>query len=306
MHDIRAIRENPAAFDAALARRGESALSSQVLELDEARRAKILAAETAQADQNKVAKAIGAAKAKGDEAEFERLRAEVADKKAEVATMQAEAKELDAKLTDMLARIPNSPAEDVPEGADEDDNVEVKRWGDVPAFDFEPKEHFEIAGVAKAMDFETAAKISGARFVVLKGAVARIHRALAQFMVDTHVDENGLTEVNSPVLVRDEAMYGTDKLPKFGDDSYQTTNGWWLVPTSEVPLTYSVAGDVIDESTLPIRIRCASGRKPGPLAKTPPACCASTSSRRSRWCRSYIPRRRMTSKSACWAAPKAS
>ena len=253
MHDIRAIRENPAAFDAALARRGESALSSQVLELDEARRAKILAAETAQADQNKAAKAIGAAKAKGDEAEFERLRAEVANKKAEVATMQAEAKELDAKLTDMLARIPNSPAEDVPEGADEDDNVEVKRWGDVPAFDFEPKEHFEIAGVAKAMDFETAAKISGSRFVVLKGAVARIHRALAQFMVDTHVDENGLTEVNSPVLVRDEAMYGTDKLPKFGDDSYQTTNGWWLVPTSEVPLTYSVAGDVIDESTLPIR-----------------------------------------------------
>ncbi len=253
MHDIRAIRENPAAFDAALARRGESALSSQVLELDEARRAKILAAETAQADQNKAAKAIGAAKAKGDEAEFERLRAEVADKKTEVATMQAEAKELDAKLTDMLARIPNSPAEDVPEGADEDDNVEVKRWGDVPAFDFEPKEHFEIAGVAKAMDFETAAKISGSRFVVLKGAVARIHRALAQFMVDTHVDENGLTEVNSPVLVRDEAMYGTDKLPKFGDDSYQTTNGWWLVPTSEVPLTYSVAGDVIDESTLPIR-----------------------------------------------------
>ena len=253
MHDIRAIRENPAAFDAALARRGDSALSSQVLELDEARRAKILAAETAQADQNKAAKAIGAAKAKGDEAEFERLRAEVADKKAEVAAMQAEAKELDAKLTDMLARIPNSPAEDVPDGADEDDNVEVKRWGDVPAFDFDPKEHFEIAGVAKAMDFETAAKISGSRFVVLKGAVARIHRALAQFMVDTHVDENGLTEVNSPVLVRDEAMYGTDKLPKFGDDSYQTTNGWWLVPTSEVPLTYSVAGDVIDEAALPIR-----------------------------------------------------
>ena len=253
MHDIRAIRENPAAFDAALARRGDSALSSQVLELDEARRAKILAAETAQADQNKAAKAIGAAKAKGDEAEFERLRAEVADKKAEVAAMQAEAKELDAKLTDMLARIPNSPAEDVPDGADEDDNVEVKRWGDVPAFDFDPKEHFEIAGVAKAMDFETAAKISGSRFVVLKSAVARIHRALAQFMVDTHVDENGLTEVNSPVLVRDEAMYGTDKLPKFGEDSYQTTNGWWLVPTSEVPLTYSVAGDVIDEAALPIR-----------------------------------------------------
>ncbi len=254
MHDIRAIRENPAAFDAALARRGESALSSEILALDEARRAKILAAETAQAEQNKAAKEIGAAKAKGDEAEFERLRAAVAEKKAEVAAMQAEAKDLDAQLTDKLARIPNSPAEDVPEGADESGNVEVRRWGDLPQFAFNPKEHYEIAGVARAMDFETAAKISGARFVVLKGAVARIHRALAQFMIDTHVDENGLTEVNSPVLVRDEAMYGTDKLPKFGEDSYQTTNGWWLVPTSEVPLTYTVAEEVLEESALPIRM----------------------------------------------------
>ena len=254
MHDIRAIRENPAAFDAALARRGESALSSDVLALDEARRAKIQAAEEAQAEQNKAAKAIGAAKAKGDNEEFERLRAAVAEKKAEVAAMQTEAKELDAKLTDMLARIPNNPAEDVPEGADEDDNVEVNKWGTLPEFTFAPKEHFEIAGVAAAMDFETAAKISGSRFVVLKGAVARIHRALAQFMIDTHVDENDLMEVNSPVLVRDEAMYGTDKLPKFGDDSYQTTNGWWLVPTSEVPLTYSVAGDTLDEAALPIRM----------------------------------------------------
>ncbi|AUR36033.1 seryl-tRNA synthetase SerS [Phaeobacter piscinae] len=254
MHDIRAIRENPAAFDAALARRGDAAMSSDILALDESRRAKIQAAETAQADQNKAAKAIGAAKAKGDDAEFERLRAEVAGKKAEVAALQAEAKELDAKLTDVLARIPNLPAEDVPAGADEDDNVEVSKWGALPNFAFDPKEHFEIKGVAAAMDFETAAKISGARFVLLKGAVARIHRALAQFMVDTHVDENGLTEVNSPVLVRDEAMYGTDKLPKFGDDSYQTTNGWWLVPTSEVPLTYSVAGDTLDEAALPIRM----------------------------------------------------
>ncbi|AFO91591.1 serine--tRNA ligase [Phaeobacter inhibens] len=254
MHDIRAIRENPAAFDAALARRGDAAMSSDILALDESRRAKIQAAETAQADQNKAAKAIGAAKAKGEDAEFERLRAEVAGKKAEVAALQTEAKELDAKLTDVLARIPNLPAEDVPAGADEDDNVEVSKWGALPNFAFDPKEHFEIKGVAAAMDFETAAKISGARFVLLKGAVARIHRALAQFMVDTHVDENGLTEVNSPVLVRDEAMYGTDKLPKFGDDSYQTTNGWWLVPTSEVPLTYSVAGDTLDEAALPIRM----------------------------------------------------
>ncbi|MDU9003596.1 serine--tRNA ligase [Sedimentitalea todarodis] len=254
MHDIRAIRENPDALDAALARRGDAPEAAVLLSLDEARRAKILAAETAQAEQNKASKLVGAAKAKGDEAEFERLRALVSEKKAEVAAMQAEARELDAQLTDKLARIGNLPADDVPDGADENDNVEVNRWGTPPSLDFTPKEHFEIAGVAALMDFELAAKISGSRFVVLKGAVARIHRALAQFMVDTHVDENGLTEVNSPVLVRDEAMYGTDKLPKFGEDSYQTTNGWWLVPTSEVPLTYSVAGEILEASALPIRM----------------------------------------------------
>ncbi|WP_050929969.1 serine--tRNA ligase [Aestuariivita boseongensis] len=254
MHDIRAIRENPAAFDAALVRRGDAPMSSELLAVDEARRAKILAAETAQAEQNKASKEVGAAKGRGDEAEFERLRALVAEKKAEIADMQAQAKELDAKLTDMLARIANLPAEDVPDGADEADNVEVNRWGEPAKFSFDPKEHFEIAGVAASMDFEMAAKMSGARFVVLKGAVARIHRALAQFMVDTHVEENGLTEMQTPVLVRDEAMYGTDKLPKFGEDSYQTTNGWWLVPTSEVSLTYSVAGDILEAAALPIRL----------------------------------------------------
>lgn len=254
MHDIRAIRDNPEAFDAALARRGETAMSEAVLSLDAARRAKIAAAETAKAEQNKASKEVGAAKAKGDEAEFERLRALVSDKKAEVAAMNTEAQELDAQLIDMLARIPNSPADDVPQGADEDDNVEVKVWGDKPSFDFTPVEHYEIASVKPGMDFETASKTSGARFVMLKGGVARIHRALAQFMIDTHVDENGLTEVNTPVLVRDEAMYGTDKLPKFGEDSYQTTNGWWLVPTSEVPLTYSVGGDTLEQSALPIRL----------------------------------------------------
>ena len=254
MHDIRAIRDNPEAFDAALARRGEAAMSEAVLSLDAARRAKIAAAETAKAEQNKASKEVGAAKAKGDEAEFERLRALVSDKKAEVAAMNTEAQELDAQLTDMLARVPNSPADDVPQGADEGDNVEVKVWGDKPSFDFTPVEHYEIPSVKPGMDFETASKTSGARFVMLKGGVARIHRALAQFMIDTHVDENGLTEVNTPVLVRDEAMYGTDKLPKFGEDSYQTTNGWWLVPTSEVPLTYSEVGTSLEQSVLPIRL----------------------------------------------------
>lgn len=253
MHDIRAIRDNPAALDAALARRGDAPVSAAVLELDAARRGKISAAEAAQAEQNAASKLVGAAKAKGDEAEFERLRALVGEKKAEVATMQAEAKELDAQLTDMLARIPNTPADDVPDGADEGDNVEVNRWGEIPAFGFAPKEHYDIAGVAASMDFETAAKISGSRFVLLSGAVARIHRALAQFMINTHVDENGLTEVNPPVLVKDDAMYGTDKLPKFGEDSYRTEEGMWLVPTSEVPLTYIVADTVVEESYLPRR-----------------------------------------------------
>ena len=254
MHDIRAIRENPAAFDAALARRGDAPVSSDLLALDEARRAKILAAETAQAEQNKASKEVGAAKGRGDDAEFERLRALIAEKKNEISMMQDEAKALDAQLTDRLAYIPNQPADDVPDGADESDNVEVRRWGTPRAFDFKPVEHFEIPSVAPCADFATAAKTSGSRFVMIRGAVARIHRALAQWMLDTHVDTNGLTEINTPVMVRDEAMYGTDKLPKFGEDSYRTEDGMWLIPTSEVPLTYSVAGDVLDAAVLPIRL----------------------------------------------------
>ncbi|MEI4196954.1 serine--tRNA ligase [Roseovarius sp. E0-M6] len=253
MHDIRAIRDNPDAFDAALARRGADAASSDILALDEARRARIHAAETAQAEQNKASKAVGAAKASGDEAEFERLRALVGQKKAEVAEMQAEAKTLDQKLTDLLMGLPNIPMEDVPDGSDEDDNVEIHRWGTPRDLDFSPVEHYEIAGVKPGMDFETAAKLSGARFVVLSGAVARIHRALAQFMINTHVDENGLTETWTPVLVRPEMMYGTGQLPKFGEDSYQTTNGWWLVPTAEVTLTNIVNGLTVEESYLPRR-----------------------------------------------------
>ncbi|KRS15849.1 serine--tRNA ligase [Roseovarius indicus] len=253
MHDIRAIRENPAAFDAAMARRGVSDASSEILKADEARRARIQAAETAQAEQNRASKEVGAAKAKGDEAEFERLRATVAEKKAEVAAMQAEAKELDGALTDLLMSLPNLPMEDVPDGADEADNVEIHRWGEPKGFDFQPKEHYELEGVKPGMDFETAAKLSGSRFVVLSGGVARIHRALAQFMLDVHTEENGLSETWTPVLVRDEMMYGTGQLPKFGEDSYRTTNGWWLVPTAEVTLTNIVNGLTVEESYLPRR-----------------------------------------------------
>ncbi|MEO1140153.1 MAG: serine--tRNA ligase [Pseudomonadota bacterium] len=253
MHDIRAIRENPEQFDAAMARRGVSDASSDILALDEQRRAKILAAETAQADQNKAAKEVGAAKVKGDDAEFERLRALVAEKKAEVGAMQTEAKALDHKLTDVLMGLPNLAFDDVPDGEDEDDNIELYRRGTPRSFDFTPKEHFEIDGVKPGMDFETAAKLSGSRFVVMSGGVARIHRALAQFMIDTHVEDNGLAETWTPVLVRPDMMYGTGQLPKFGEDSYETTNGWWLVPTAEVTLTNIVNGMVVEESYLPRR-----------------------------------------------------
>ena len=252
MHDIRAIRENPAAFDVALARRGVSDASSDLLRIDGERRAAILAAETAQAEQNKASKEVGAAKGRGDEAEFERLRTLVAQKKAEVADMNARAKELDDALNDALARLPNLPHDDIPDGADEADNVEIHRWG-TPTEIADAKEHYDLPAAA-GMDFETAAKLSGSRFVVLRGAMARLHRALAQFMLDTHVNEHGLTETMTPVLVRDEAMFGTGQLPKFTEDSYQTTNGWWLIPTSEVTLTNTVAGDVLEEADLPIRM----------------------------------------------------
>ena len=254
MHDIRAIRENPAAFDAALARRGLSPMSPAILALDNDRRAKILASETAAAAQNAASKEVGAAKARGDDAEFERLRALVAEKKAEIAKLTEEAAAEDSALRDMLMRIPNLPLDEVPQGADENDNVEIRRWGTPRTFDFAPREHFDIAGVKPGMDFETAAKLSGARFVVLKGAVIRVHRALGQFMLDTHINDHGLSETWTPVLVKEEAMYGTNQLPKFAEDSYQTTNGWWLVPTSEVTLTNTVAGDVLEEAQLPIRM----------------------------------------------------
>jgi seryl-tRNA synthetase len=258
MHDIRAIRENPAAFDAALSRRGQPGKSAEILALDADRRAKIAAAETAQADQNRASKEVGAAKARGDDAEFERLRALVAEKKAEIARLTAEADAQDAALRDMLMRIDNLPLDEVPFGKSEEDNVEVRRWGTPRDFNFTPLEHFEIPGAKPGLDFETAAKLSGSRFVVLKGAVTRVHRALAQFMLDTHIDEHGLQETWTPVLVKEDAMYGTNQLPKFAEDSYQTTNGWWLIPTSEVTLTNTVAGEVLDEAVLPIRMTAHS------------------------------------------------
>ncbi|REC58834.1 serine--tRNA ligase [Rhodosalinus sediminis] len=254
MHDIRFIRDNPEAFDAALTRRpGEAPASAALRALDAARRDAIQRAEAAQAEQNRASREVGKAKAAGDEAEFARLRALVAEKKAEVAAMQAEAKAKDAELQDALARLPNLPLDDVPEGADEGDNVEIRRWGAPRALDFDAREHFEIPAAAAGLDFEAAAKLSGSRFVVMSGAVARLHRALAQFMLDTHVTEHGLTETWTPVLVREEMMFGTGQLPKFGEDSYKTDEGWWLVPTAEVTLTNLAAGEILDAGALPRR-----------------------------------------------------
>ena len=253
MHDIRSIRDNPKDFDEALGRRGVIAASEEILKIDEDRRSAILSAETAQAEQNKSSKLIGTAKASGDEKEFEKLRKIVADKKAQVADMNARAKALDQQLNLALMSLPNILDPDIPDGEDEDQNVEIFSWGKPREID-SPKEHFEISAVKPGMDFETAAKLSGSRFVVLRGAMARLHRALAQFMLDVHINEHGLTETMTPVLVREEAMFGTNQLPKFSDDSYQTTNGWWLIPTSEVTLTNICANEVTPEENLPLRM----------------------------------------------------
>jgi seryl-tRNA synthetase len=253
MHDLRLLRDDPEGFDAALARRGMPPRAADLLAIDARRRAAIAAAETAQAERNAASKEVGAAKARGDAAEFERLRALVAAKKDEIARLEADAKAADEALTAELMLLPNAPLDEVPDGADETGNVERRRWGAPRAFAFAPRQHFEIGEAMGLMDFETAGRISGARFVVLKGALIRLHRALAQFMLDVHIDEHHLTEVWTPALVREEAMVGTGQLPKFAADSYRVDGGLWLIPTAEVTLTNMVAGQILDAAALPLR-----------------------------------------------------
>ncbi|EDL47898.1 serine--tRNA ligase [Erythrobacter sp. SD-21] len=253
MHDIAFIRANPDAFDAALKRRGAEPVADRIVALDAKKREAQTRVQEAQSRRNEASKAIGQAMGQGDKEKAEALKAEVADIKASMPAWEEAEQEAASELTDLLARLPNMPADDVPDGADESDNVEVATWGEKRAFAFEPKEHADI-GPALGMDFETGASLSGARFTFLRGDIARLHRALAQFMLDTQTRKNGYAECNPPVLVHDEAMYGTDKLPKFAEDSFQTTDGRWLVPTSEVPLTASVAGQILDEPVQPIRL----------------------------------------------------
>ncbi len=252
MHDIKWIRDNPAAFDDGLRRRFMEPDSARLTDLDRARREAQTRAQDIQARRNKAAKEIGAAKARGEDASA--LIEEVSRAKAEQAEAEDAARAADATLAKALEEIPNLPADDVPVGEDETANQEVRRWGDPPAFDFQPREHDEIGEALGMMDFERAAKLSGSRFVVLTGALARMERALASFMLDLHTGEFGYTEVNPPALVRDNAVYGTGQLPKFGEDLFHTEEGFWLIPTAEVPLTNLVAEEILDAESLPRRV----------------------------------------------------
>jgi len=253
MHDIAYIRSNPQEFDAALARRGAEPVADRIIALDAQKREATTKVQQAQSRRNEASKAIGQAMGQGDKDKAEALKAEVVEIKATMPEWEEAERAAAAELDHLLAILPNLPAADVPDGADEGDNVEMAQWGEKRSFDFEPREHADI-GPALGMDFETGTKLAGARFTFLRGDMARLHRALAQFMLDKQTRENGYTECNPPVLVGDEAMYGTDKLPKFAEDSFRTTDDRWLVPTSEVPLTYSVAGDILTGLTQPIRL----------------------------------------------------
>ena len=253
MHDIRAIREDPAAFDAGLQKRGLGPQAAGLLQLDEARRGRVTEAQALQTRRNEASKEIGKAKAARDEATAQTLMAEVAGIKDRMVTLEAEAAEAARALDRALAALPNIPVADVPDGEDETANIELKRWGTPRAFDFVPRDHADL-GPALGLDFEGGALISGARFAALRGQTARLHRALGQFMLDTQSTANGYEETAPPLLVRDEAVFGTGQLPKFAEDLFRTTDGRWLIPTAEVSLTNLVREQILAEADLPKRL----------------------------------------------------
>jgi seryl-tRNA synthetase len=251
MHDLRWIRDHPADFDRGLTRRGLPPCAREILRLDRSWRAAETRAQEAQARRNRVAREIGAAKKRGDDATV-LLRQTAEDKGAE-AQASAEAAQLREQIDEILAGLPNLPAEEVPDGADETANRVLRHHRDPPRFDFAPLSHEAVGERLGMMDFARAGKLSGSRFVVLRGALARLERALGQFMLDLHTTEFGYTEVSPPLLVRDAAVFGTSQLPKFADDLFRTTDGYWLVPTAEVPLTNLAAGEILEEGVLPLR-----------------------------------------------------
>jgi seryl-tRNA synthetase len=255
MHDIRLIRDTPEQFDAALARRGADPVSAAVLDLDTAHRGVATQLQEAQARRNEASRAIGQAMGQGDKDKADTLKSEVAALKQKMPELEREERELGAKLQDVLAGLPNLPLDDIPPGEDESANVEIARWGCPREFAFTPLEHADL-GPALGLDFETGAKISGARFTFLRGQMARLQRALGQFMLDMQAAQNHFTECAPPLLVRDEAVFGTGQLPKFSEDLFQTTDGRWLIPTAEVSLTNAVREQILDDAALPIRM-CA-------------------------------------------------
>ncbi len=253
MLDIKWIRDNADAFDAALAKRGASPLARTLIDLDEKRRSVIQKAQDMQSRRNAASKEIGAAMASKNTELAEKLKTEVSAIKDLLPAAEEEERQVTADLTDQLSRIPNIPFDDVPVGSDETGNVEKLQWGSKPGWNHKALEHYEIGEALGWMDFEAAAKIAGSRFTVLKGQLARLERALGQFMIDVHTGEHGYTEVHAPLLVRDDAMYGTGQLPKFADDLFRTTDGRWLIPTAEVSLTNLVREEILDQDKLPLR-----------------------------------------------------
>ncbi len=253
MHDIRLIRDDPQAFDAGLARRGLEPLSAEILAADASLRALQTGIQGSLARRNEASKLIGQAMAQGDKDKADALKAEVAELKAALPAKEEAEREQLAALQDKLAALPNLPAEDVPDGEDEESNVEIARWGTPRSFDFAPQEHADFAP-ALGLDFETAAKMSGARFAFLRGQMARLERALGQYMIDRQTIEAGYTECATPLMVRDEAAFGTTQLPKFREDLFQTTDGRWLISTSEMSLTNAVREEILPEADLPIRM----------------------------------------------------
>ena len=254
MHDIKIIRDDPDAFDAGLARRGVRPHAERLLDLDAKRRQALTRQQEAETERNRLSKQIGAAKAKGDDNEFNRLRGEVDRLKSVLEESGIEAGKFEEALNQHLAAIPNLPEDGVPEGEDEADNEEVRRWGEPREFDFNIKDHVDLGEGLGMLDFERAAAMSGARFAALTGKLARLERALAQFMLDLHTGEHGYLEVSPPYMVRDEAMFGTGQLPKFADDLFRTTDDRWLIPTAEVPLTNLARDHIHAEADLPMRM----------------------------------------------------
>ncbi|KAA0970690.1 serine--tRNA ligase [Aureimonas fodinaquatilis] len=254
MLDIKWIRENPEALDAALRKRDAEPVSAELLQLDESRRAHLRTLQELQGRRNDASREIGKAKASGDEQRAKAVMQEVAELKGAIQEGEETERRIDASLNDLVSRIANVPLDDVPVGKDESDNLEVRKVGSKPSFDFSPKEHFELGENLGLMDFEAAARMSGSRFTVLRGKLARLERALGQFMLDLATEEFGYTEVSPPLLVRDDALFGTGQLPKFSEDLFNTNDGRWLIPTAEVALTNLVRDQILDEAELPIRV----------------------------------------------------